>query len=76
MEFLFDFEEIWKKMCYYFRSSLEHFKNVVDYRFIIILALLLVFYEILRMYTYFYKAEIFTLASKWRKNKKINEYVI
>lgn len=53
MEFLFDFEEIWKKMCYYFRSSFELFKNVVDHRFIIILALLLVFYEILRMYHVF-----------------------
>lgn len=52
MEFLFDFEEIWKKMYYYFRSSLEHFKNV-DHRFTIILVSSLVFYEILRMYHVF-----------------------
>lgn len=53
MEFLFDFEQIWKEMCYYFRSSLEHFKNVVDHRFIIILALSLFSYEILRTYYVF-----------------------
>lgn len=50
MDFLFDFEEIWKKMCYDFRSSFEHFKNVVDHRFIIILVLSLIFYEILRIF--------------------------